>query len=236
MRVKDILDTARYDYLDDSESARFEWDDSSMLRKINEAQRQACNRANLLFDDSSTEHAKITLVNGRVSYALSSKLTVIEKVIFDGNVLEKRTPEQLDAEQPTWRTDTGMTDKAVYYMIRGRKIRFSRIPDATDAGKVISLEVYRLPDADIVSTYEEPEIPEENHLDLIYYVLHLCYKKQDADTFNQERSDYYLARFTEIFGPYVSAKVRQHQFESPVVMSFIPKAYNGASAEETEDW
>lgn len=236
MQVKDILDTARYDYLDDVEAARFEWDDSSMLRKINEAQRQACSRANLIYEDTLTEHSRITLVAGQASYALSPKVTVIENVIFDGNVLEKKTPHELDRSQPTWRTDTGMLDKTVYYTVRGRNIRFSRVPDASDAGQYVSLEVYRLPDADIVSTSEEPEIPEEHHLDLIYYVLHLCYKKQDADTYNQERSDYFLNRFTEIFGPAVSARVRQHQFESPNVLSFIPESYNGASIEEDEDW
>jgi hypothetical protein len=146
-------------------------------------------------------------------------------VIFEGDVLEKTTIEDLDQEQPTWRVDTKLTDNTVKFVIRGRKIRFSRVPNADDAGKIVYLEVYRLPDQEIRSENQSFEIPEENHRDLIWWVLHECYKKQDADTFDQEKSDQHLLRFNEIFGEPIPAAVRQHQFESPESLHILPKAY-----------
>jgi len=236
MKASDIITIAREDYLDDTVASAYLWSDKSLLRKLTEAERQACNRANLIYDDTTTGYTRITLVEGQRSYPFSSKLTVIEKVIFDGNILEKTTEENLDSSTPSWRTDTGMLDKTVTYFIKGRKIIFSREPDATDAGEVVSLETYRLPDVDITSLSQEPEIPEENHRDLLWWVLHECYEKQDADTFNQEKEMKYLAMFESVFGPYVTAKVRQHQFESPNVLTFAPKSYRGNSTEEAESW
>lgn len=235
MLPSDLITTARLDYLDDKADP-FLWDDKSLLRKISEAERQVCTRGDLIYDDTTAGYTKITLVNEQASYSFSQKLTVIENILFDGVIIEKKTKSQMDVISATWRTDAGMTGKVIYAVISGRKIRFSRIADATDAGKVVSLEVYRLPDEDITSTCQEFEIPEENHRDLIYWVLHECYKKQDADSFNQEKSDYYLERFNEVFGEPVSAKVRQHQFESPRTLSFTPSSYFKPSEVSDTDW
>jgi hypothetical protein len=229
MQISSLITIVREDYLDDTSTQKPEWSPASLLRKFTEAERQACNRANLIYDNTTTQYTRITLVSGRASYTIDPKVTVIENVIFDGNVLVKKTQDDIEKLQPTWRTDTGMLDQTVYYFIKGRKLIFSRIPDATDAGEVVTLEIYRLPDVDITSTAQEPEIPEENHRDLIYWVLHESYRKQDADDFNQEKSDYFRGRFEEIFGPYVPAKVRQHQFENPRSTTVRPVAYATSS-------
>ena len=225
MQVSSLITTVREDYTRDTNSDQYLWSDASLLRKFTEAERQACNRANLIYDDSTIEYTRITLVEDQSSYDLSNKITTIENIIFDSDVVVKKTKEELDVLQPTWRTDTGMTDKTLYAVISGRKLRFNYVPDAVDAGSYVYLEVHRLPDVDITSVSQEPEIPEEHQRDLIYWVLHECYKKQTADTFDQEKSDYYLARFNEIFGPAVSARVRQHQFENPRSTHIRPIAY-----------
>jgi hypothetical protein len=234
MKVSDLITIIREDYCRDTNTKRPEWTDASLIRKFDAAQKQACNRANLLFDDTTTAYTRITLVSGRASYDIDPRVTTIEGVIFDGDKLTQKTQEELDRTQPTWRTDTGMLNKTVYFVIRGRKIRFNYVPDATDAGEVITLEVYRLPDEDIKSTSQEPELPEENHRDLIYWVLHENYRKQDADDFNQEKSDYFLGRFTEIFGPFVPARVRQHQMENPRSTTVRPTAYTSGRGVVTD--
>ena len=239
MLVKDIIESARLDYLDDLADPP-NWDDDSLLRKINEAQRQACNRANLIYDDATPKYTRITLVSGKAGYPLNPKLTVIEDIILNGKRIRKKTKENLDSQVPWWRTDSGMLNKETYCLIQGRTLRFTPIPDAVDAGAIVYLETYRLPDEDLMTLSDEPEIPEENHRDLIYWVLHECYKKQDSDSFNQEKSDYYLQRFNEIFGPYVTARVRQHQFENPTSLELRPRHvtlndYASNFSEERED-
>lgn len=215
MLIKDLIETVRCDYLEDTNADKYLWSDHSLLRKFSEAERQACNRGNLIYDDSTPQYTQIKLVNGKASYAFDSKLTIIENIFINGTEVIRKSKDELSLYSPTWRTDTGMLGKTVMAVISGRTIRFTPEPDAIDAGTIVTLEVYRLPDAEIISMHQEPEIPAENHRDLIYWVLHECYKKQDADSFNQEKSDYYLKRFNEIFGDYVSAKVRAHQFEEP---------------------
>lgn len=234
MLVSDLITVVREDYLDDR-GPEYGWNNASLLRKFTEAERQACNRANLLYDDLTTSIVKLTLVSGQASYSFSSKITAIENIIFAGKYITKATKEELDATNPTWRTDTGMAGKNVYAVLSGRTIRLTPIPDADDAGELISLEVYRLPLLDIEETDQEPEIPSENHRDLVYWVLHECYKKQDLDSFNQEKSDYYLSRFNEIFGSPVSALVRQHQFESPRILTHRPASYM-QPAEIADEW
>jgi hypothetical protein len=225
MFTRDLIRILREDFLDDNNSRKYLWDDPSLLRRLTEAEKQVCNRVDVLFDDSTPRYCHIVLVEGVASYDLSHKLTRLEKVVFDSNILVKTTNDDLDIEQPTWRTDTKLTDNTVKFVVRGRKIRFNRVPDATDAGKIVYLEVYRLPDQEIRSENQTFEIPEENHRDLIWWVLHECYKKQDADTFDQEKANQHLERFNEVFGEPIPANVRQHQFESPESLHILPTPY-----------
>ena len=225
MFARDLIKILREDFLDDNNSRKYLWDDPSLLRRISEAERQVCQRIDVIFDDTTPKYCHITLVEGQSSYTFDRKISRFVNVIFDGDVLDKTTKDDLDRKQPTWRTDTNLTDNIVEYVVSGRQIRFSRIPNATDAGKIVYLEIYRYPDQAIRSENQEPEIPEEFHRDLIWWVLHECYKKQDADTFDQERSNQHLLRFNEIFGDPIPAAVRQHQFESPEGLHILPTPY-----------
>lgn len=229
MLISYLIDIVRQDYLKDN-TEPYLWPDAELLRKFTEAERQVCNRANLLY-----EIYTITLVSGTRSYQLDPKITVIDKILFDGAYVDKNNKDHLDIYIPTWRTDTGMTGKNVYAVITGRAINISPIPDAADNGKSLTLECYRLPENSFTSINQSPEIPEENHHDLIYWVLHECYKKQDSDSFNQEKADYYLSRFNEAFGSYVSAKVRAHQLEESRQLIIRPSSSLMSSA-QLDNW
>jgi len=231
MKASEIILTVREDYTEDTVKP-YLFSDESLLRKLTEAERQVCNRGNYLFDDSNPEYTRINLIDGFQSYQLSTKVTVVEKVIFDGVPLVKKTKEELDRDYSTWRTDTTLTGNTVYYAISGKTIYFSRIPDSTDDGKIVYLEVYRLPDENIKTENQEFEIPEEYHRDLIWWVLYECYQKSDIDIFDKDKALQYLDIFNVIFGPPVSARVRQHQFESPRSMTLRPST---ATVPETDD-
>ena len=241
MNLEQLITIVRFDYLDDDpESApkKYLWDDEFMFRSFTEAERQACNRQNLLFDDTTAEYTQITLVSGKSTYDIPQKITKIEYVSFEDKEVDRQSKHELNRNNTDWRTETGMTDKPVQHMIRGHKIRFIPSPDADDAGEVVSLEIFRLPECDFLNLSSEPEIPEEYHRDLIYWVLHEAYKKQDADRFNQERSDYFLSRFTEIFGEYISAEVRLNQMQQRGSLHLRPTAYTSKLTRSTnaDDW
>lgn len=237
MLVSSLITTLREDYLNDA-VAEYLWSDAGLLRKLTEAERQACNRADLIYDDSTLAYTRITLVDGQASYSIDPKVTVIENIIFDNKYVTKKTKEDMDSVSSTWRTDSGMAGKTIYAVISGRKLRISPVPDATDAGSYIYLETYRLPAVDITLTTQEPEIPKENHRDLIYWVLHECFSLPDMDTYNPQKAAEYLGRFNQIFGDPVSAKVRQHQFESPRSLILAPASYTKtiSTGIDEDDW
>lgn len=233
MNVGALKTVIRNDYLDDPSGSL--WDDATILRYLNESERQACNRTNFLFDDTTYS---ITLVDGTASYALSELITQIEYVGFESKEVKHISKHEIQRKDPEWRTKTIMTDKVVNYLMRGRTMTFTPKPATVDDAKTVSLEVFRLPKTALALDADIPEIPDEFHRDLIYWVLHEAYKKQDADTFNQERADYYLARFTEVFGEYVSTEVRLNKLEQARSLKLRPTAYdvNLTRFDDSDEW
>jgi hypothetical protein len=241
------------------------------LRSIIQAEKEACNRWDLIYDDYTLAISQINLLNGVSSYSLSQKITKIEDIIFNNNPVTKRTKDELDRFTPRWRTDTGIVNAPVYYMIKGRTIKFSPVPDASKDATFLSataptataigntwwdtvnlvlyswsgsawvlnataplgtvyLETYRLPLLDTITTSYVPEIPEEFHKHLIWWVLYEAYSKKDSDgvdgaSYDQQKAMMHLAEFDQHFGKPVSSAVRQNQMESPVGGSFRPVDY-----------
>lgn len=77
--------------------------------------------------------------------------------------------------------------KALIIGMEDDKLRAVRIPAAGDTVKLV---VERLPLLTLTADLSEPfEIRAEYHLHLLWWMKHLAYAKQDADTFDKERSD-----------------------------------------------
>ncbi len=221
MTFNDLILIMRQDYLDDAEEP-YLWSNAALLRYLREAEKQACMRGELLFDNTTPSVCEITLTNGVQSYTISPKLTQITNVFWNGQPVTHTTPENLDALLPTWRTTDGTSilNKALFYVIQGRKISSAPIPNAADALLgALKIEGYRLPISD---ESEEPEIPEEFHHDLIYYALHKAYSKNDSDTKDEVKAKEHLFYFDALYGPEVTSRVRQHQFEQPRAGSIRP--------------
>ena len=275
MNIEQLIQIAR-EYLDD-EAGKKVWSEAFMFRSFIEAERQACNRTNFLYEDSDAEYTQIKLKDSVSTYDISTLLTYIEWIGIDGTQITHKSKAELDRTTPAWRTETGIKNKTVCCTIRGRKLRVVPIPDASlDATYIqdteptsgmsandtwydgtdlylyngtawvsspnatlatLNMEVYRLPEVDLTSITNsyEPEIPEEYHHPLVYWVLHEAYKHQDKDTYDQERSDYYLNRFVDVFGPYVPSDVRINQFQEDRVLTARPIAYMPKLSRTTSD-
>ena len=237
MEISELITIIREDYLDDTfsgwESAsdaekadQFLWTDASLLRYLTEAQRQACNRTDFLYDDESFS---ITLVAGSPTYPISNLITRIEQVSFAEKTVAHVSKAQLQKEHPRWRTDSGIGTLDAKYTIRSRKLRMYPIPDAADAGGIVYLETYRLPLESITSASDELEIPDEYHRDLIWWVLYEAYSKQDADGYDKERGLMYLSQFEQVFGPVIDSRVRTHQLQEDSSATFAGVDYNSGS-------
>ena len=240
-----MITIIREDYLDDTfsgwESAtdadkadQFLWSDSALLRYITEAERQACNRTDFLFDNSSFD---ITLVAGTHTYTINNKITFIENIDFDDDKqVVHRSVEELKRFTPDWRTLTGVTGNDAYYTVRGRKLRIYPIPDAVDAGKILTLDVYHSPEDSLTSISDELSIPDEYHRDLVWWVLYEAYSKQDADGYDKDKGLSYLAQFNQAFGEYVPSEVRLNQLQEDSGLRTRPVDYMGRTSSNPDDY
>lgn len=227
----ELISIIRTDYLDDNPEVAvgtpagdipYLWKDAFLYRALSEAQKQACKRMHLIYDDTSAA-TSITLVNNTHTYTLDASITKVEAVRFNGKAVVHKSRTELDEQDPEWRTYQGMIDNECRYAVRGHKIRFSPYPDATDAALPVTLEVFRLPTAVLDDAADVPEIDVQYHFPLIYWVLYEAYRKADADTRDLELSQLYLGQFVEVFGPEISAEVRLHVLESPKTLRLYPR-------------
>lgn len=244
MEISELITTIREDYLSDifegwenatdaERNDQFLWPDKALLRYISEAQRQACNRSDLLYDDETFSFA---LIDGNPSYKFDNRITRIEQVSLNSKTVQHLSKIQLQMSYPNWRTDSGIGTNNAQYTVRGYRMRMHPIPNATDAGALVNIECYRLPLEGITSVDDELEIPEEYHRDLIWWVLYEAYSKQDADGYDKSRGKSYLADFNAAFGPYVDSRVRIHQFEEDRFASITGINYLSNGQNSDPDW
>lgn len=204
MTLTELLAAARLE-LDDPDdgvdSRDLLWSDEELVRWINQAQEEAAARAYLIFDDSSAI-TQIAIDSTTNRYAVSDRIIRVVDARIVGSPFPKLIPaneNHLDKFDPTWGTRVG---KPRRYVNRDKQILLDMIPDAPGT---LQLECYRLPNQLVLGTNETLEIDPQYHESLLYWVKHRAYEKQDAETFNPEKSSINSNKFTNRFGPRRSA-------------------------------
>lgn len=226
MTLEELIKIARTDFLDQFTEV-FVSSNDLMIRSLSEAQKQACNRTDFIFDDTK----QITLVSGQASYALPSTLTSVENMFFESNEVTLTTRESISHVDPLWRSYTSMTGKPVNAVITGYNVRFSPSPDATDNGKTVDIEGYIQPGS-LTALSDTPLIPDEYHRDLIFWALHEAYLK--ANAFDQ--ANYYLLRFDSVFGKPVHSEQRLIRMQGSQSIFIRPYSYTTNSTIDSDDW
>lgn len=225
MNLCQLVESVRNDCLDDK-AKEYLWDDGFMLRSFTEAQRQACNRTNFIYDE-----LQVTLVENSAIYDVPPEITQIVNLVFEGNVMDKASLASLDKWTPTWRTEAGMAGKTCRYAVMGNRIRFVPSPAAADGGLSVTIECYVQPSDVFTAMSNVPSIPEEFHRGLNNWVLYEALSKRDVDTFDIKAKEY-LTLFNMEFGEYVPGQVRQHQLENGLPLTLLPFNYNGTPSRQ----
>lgn len=236
MFAHELVTIIREDYLRDA-AEPYLWSDDSLYRYLAEAERQACRREDLIYDDTLT----ITLRSGVAAYELDRLITNIDTALIGTSRLQFMNKGELERRVTDWRTVSGLSNagRNIYAVVRGYTVTLSPIPNDDDAGKLLELEVYRLPEAQTIGDYYSFEIPPEFHRDLIYWALHECYLKQDADTYDPNRAMMYLQRFNEVFGETVNTGIRINGLQEPdafLVRPYDTRVPSGLIDNETETY
>lgn len=112
--------------------------------------------------------------------------------------------EQVEARCITFSGATGATSALINGMEKGQ-LRAYPIPNADESGNVIELQTTRLPRN--IEPGDDFECDSQHVLNLLAWVKHRAYAKQDAETMDRDKSE----RFKEEFRMYcVEAKREQH--------------------------
>ena len=175
------------------------WSLAEWAEYANDAENEACIRANLIIDKSSVL-TDISVINGTATYSIDEKILIIKraKLLSGTEPLVKTSRRVLDATYPNWEADTGVVR--------------SWLPDGTNkitlfknpiADSTLNLMVSRLPLVPMTlvnKLIESPEVDTMYHLGLVDWMLHRAYSKQDSETLDKGKAKEHLVRFTKRFG------------------------------------
>lgn len=218
MTVADFIAQFRSD-LDDA-VADYLWSDADIIRYLNGAVREACERA-LLIEDRTSAASLITTAIGTADYALHPSVIQIKRVAFRGRPLVETSVEQMDAECCNWESQSGEPRR---YIANDLAILLTPKPDTAEA---VALTVYRRPLAAFnidptVSGALSPEFNEIYHERLTNWMYRCAYLKQDAETLNKSKAAEFDALFTAAFGERPDANVqRKHRDQRPPIVRMV---------------
>lgn len=190
------------------------WSFERLAKIASEGQREACRRGDLLID-STGPMCFASVTAGDPVVTLDPRALEVKRIRLAsrGFQLCPVTTGHMDGCSSTWEQDSGEPTNFVTDYQTGA-IRLYPIPVADDD---LLLTVRRLPLADLVDDADEPEIRLEAQPALVQWMLYRAYSKQDADTFDPQKSARALAEFEREFGRKTSARNEQWMRSANVV-------------------
>ena len=207
MKRAEII-TAFRDMVDDT-SAPYLWKDSEIRRYLDEAHREAAERAFLLRDSSTAAVTQVAVVAGTASYTLDRRVIKVESARLPSQTfpLHLTSSPEMDAVMPAWRDLQAASNRLVLDQEGDFfKATLCGVPTVTET---LQLVVFRTPLEPLNTDDDEPEIPRRYHLGLLEWMAHLAYKKRDSETNDDARSQAHAAEFTRIFGEREDANVKR---------------------------
>lgn len=181
---------------DDVEAAQLRWSNEELTAYINEAQNRAC-RASYLIKKAESDF-DIAVTAGTAIYQLDTRIIRLKNVEI-ASVGKSLIPVEYEdlMNIRNWRIKQGTPDS---YVIdeSDKQITLYPIPLVDDT---LSLIYYRLPllTLDWGSSSNDLEIPSEYQLEMLDYAAHMAYLKDEANTFDPQRAEYYRKKFITNF-------------------------------------
>jgi len=208
MNFAEIEASAR-NTLDDNSASDNLWSQSELLEYAQDAENEACERANLLID-SITEGVALYssgITIGQNLLAISELIIEIISFKLDGpgvasnKHLEETTERVMNLTYPNWED---MPNGAPRLWFR-RNTNSLWVHPKPIGNNVVTLTVSRHPITPM-STGGSPEIDARYHPGLILWILHRAYMKNDSETLNTDKAKDYGQQFVTWFGKKVIHK------------------------------
>lgn len=168
--------------------------DQEIDDNLNEAEREACERAQLIEDfDSFT----IDLEPGVTRYSLDPRIIDVIDIKIGADA-----PRRL--MEPWTLTETHLV-----------------LDRAPTSAEMLTLHCYRTPIDEMKASTDTPEIRDTYHRNMADWAISLCYLIPDSELFNPQAAERYAVRFTQSFGERPSALVRRNQRnKTPPVVAY----------------
>jgi hypothetical protein len=203
-------------------AAPYLWSDAEAIEYLEDAIIEACERADLIRDDTTAQICQITVTAGTAKYPLDVRITQVLRAKLDGEApkrpLTLATTEGMDRDWPGW--DEREDGEPEYLVIdpQGTGWNGRLVPGPSEGGTLL-LQVYRLPLDVLADNAAMPEILPRLHIRLLDWMCFRAYSKQDAETRDDDKAAAHAAAFTASFGPKRDARYNRHQHDMqfPVV-------------------
>lgn len=186
--------------------------DTSLAAWATEAEREACLRARLLFDDEPGEPTVIRIGPGQGVYRLDPRVLFVDTADLiwgDGS-----RPFRLPLKGLDWireRSRSASSNGTPEVVADDGRGRLHLWPRPLRAGR-LHLAVYRAPLTPLVEPDDEPEIGREHHEGLLDWMLYRAFQIKDRELEDVARAALALAEFARRFGDRPTADVlRRHR-------------------------
>jgi len=232
MLLTELISVLRNQYLDDV-AEPYLWSDPELVSYISQAQNEACERANLIIDESTPSVCQFPIEVGVIGYSLSEKVLLVKRCSFGTSIeeaypLEQQTRSRLDQTRPGWRN--GTSNPSAYICEDNGEITIvpptggttgtsgTAATSGTTGTAFLQVSRYPINDLSLNSTAGSgtaglgvtyPEIPSQYHLKMLSWAVHLAFLKNDSETFNLQKAQTYENMFDRDFGRPLSAKTKQ---------------------------
>lgn len=204
MNLRQLIDQFRDDTRD--QQPDYMWTDDEIIGYANKAVDEACRRARLIVDSSSTASSAYLGI-GESEIELHESVIFVRRLRISGvRSLNPCVSREMDERVPGWEDSAASTPIVFVPDWETNKLKLWP-PTATAID--IKMTVIRTPLTEMLDDEDEPEISGRYHRALLDWMKFLAYSKQDSDTMDAAKALKFEERFAGEFGLPQSAKDEQ---------------------------
>jgi hypothetical protein len=192
----------------DDVTAPYLWLDPEIIGYINESQKEAAERAFLIYDETSTL-TELDVTAGEPKVALDARIISVDRVSLDdcGSLCRTNTAE-LDKLSSRWERAEGRPHS--FY----EQEKYLRLVPTPAAAGTLHVALWRVPLEPFCASAdngEDFEIAPRYHERMLDWAIRCAYLKRDAETYDENKAAQHDALFTTEFGARRTANVQRKQ-------------------------
>lgn len=175
------------------------WSNEELTRLINQAEKDACRAADLI--KTYLNYGPVTIVAGTPSYTLDEKIYKVKaaKLASTGKFLT-----EVEIEDLTEVADYGSKqDTPTHYATDQEADTILLYPEPI-VNDTVTLITYRYPASDYLwdtAETQSSELRPEHQIPMLWQAAYYAYQKDEANTFDPARGEYFRNKFNQQFTP-----------------------------------